>query len=160
MVKLKIYQINIRGLVSSSIKKDEFRNFVLRGNFDIILVQEWNLNRYNINHLDNNINNTTKKKFPFQLRSDFNIHYQSTETAIIYNKRLNISRINFDFYTNWNGDTDRHKSLMLHVLFYILIIQKSQFYHYIIHPDLILIYYLHNFLIIYQMIIFLLLVVI
>ena len=106
MVKLKIYQINIRGLISSSIKKDEFRNFILRGHFDIILVQEWNLNRYNINQFDNN---TNKKKFPFQLRSDFNIHYQSTETAIIYNKRLNISRINFDFYTNWNNDNDRHK---------------------------------------------------
>ena len=101
MVLLKCYQINIHSIINEYTQK-KFNNLILNKNIDIILIQEWNaINKYNI-HINDDLSNKPNyiKKFPFKLNAKYKIHYQCSETAIIYKKSLNISNINFDYYKN------------------------------------------------------------
>ena len=121
----KILQINVRGLVSPKNMNQKQKCLYLNKlanskNADIILLQEWSILRIEFKTNDTEYIDKHNKKhklhFPIEYFPKYYVHHTGTETAILYNKKLQITPLDIEEdYNNKNRSKNCHfTSIVLH----------------------------------------------
>ena len=103
MCEINILQYNVRGIISSDIQQMKCRYIyqqLMSKRIDVVLLQEWcatvreNVDDESISTTDNRHHSIPH--FPIELFPGYNVHYTSTECAILYQEDLSVTPVPFD----------------------------------------------------------------